>query len=70
MEATEAIITVRTPCTCGASRWFMCDCAETIARYKCDPLDGTGMPTPEHAQWVADEHPGMALCYVGPRRHK
>jgi hypothetical protein len=64
----KRIITVREPCTCGARRWFMCRCADEIARYECHTdFDGmAGVVHPTDVAAVAALHPGKDLIYNGP----
>lgn len=66
MDKKTAIVTVTTPCTCGAERWFSCRCAEVVAEYLCDALDDVeGRPDPDQVAWIERAHPGMNLIYIG-----
>lgn len=54
-------VEVRTPCTCGAPRWFFCHCATIVAVYEVDVFD-TVTDRAQIAQ-IHAAHPGMDLIY-------
>lgn len=54
-------VEVRTPCTCGASRWFLCHCATVIAVYEVDVFDT--IANKDQIRWIHAQHPGMDLIY-------
>lgn len=54
-------VEVRTPCTCGAKRWFLCNCASIIAVYEVDVFD-TIVDKAQIAQ-IHAAHPGADLIY-------
>ncbi len=54
-------IEVRTPCTCGASRWFLCTCATVVAVYEVDVFDT--IPNREQIAFIEHAHPGHDLIY-------
>ena len=64
-QATRPTVTVWTPCTCGASKWFNCGCSHMVARYECDPAseDYRWEPHPIHISEIERRHPGMDLIY-------
>ncbi len=54
-------IEVRTPCTCGAKRWFLCNCATVVAVYEVDVFDT--VTNREQVAFIHATHPGMDLIY-------
>lgn len=64
MASERPVITVATPCTCGA-RWFNCGCSTVVARYEAAPAseDFPSEPHPDHVAEVKRRHPGMDLIY-------
>lgn len=54
-------VEVRTPCTCGARRWFLCTCASVVAVYEVDVFDT--VTDRGQVQWIHQQHPGMDLIY-------
>lgn len=54
-------VEVRTPCTCGAARWFLCHCATTVAVYECDVFDT--IVNREQIKQIHAAHPGCDLIY-------
>ena len=55
-------ITVTEPCTCGAKRWFYCECP-MIATYD-SPANYGLSPTKEAIAYVEAQHPGKRLIYI------
>lgn len=62
VEEHKTRVLVRTPCTCGAKRWFSCHCAEDIAEYLCY-TSAPMRPSPQDLDYIWKKHPGMTLIY-------
>lgn len=63
MNTNDPTVTVSTPCTCNAKRWFYCTCSTIIAVYQCQNWDHSGEPHPEAVASISKLHPGMDLIY-------
>jgi hypothetical protein len=58
-NGTQTIM-VAEPCTCGATKWFYCECL-CVARYVVDVYDG--VPNEKQIASIREAHPGMTLIY-------
>lgn len=55
------IVVVTEPCTCGAVRWWNCECIGEIARYVVAVHDT--IPDAGQLAWIRLNHPGKTLRY-------
>lgn len=68
VDVFTAKIKARTPCTCGAKRWFNCTCDYDEMVYEASGPEWTladaDIPSPAFVRYVRNQHPTWDLIYT------